>query len=65
MAEQIKTRLSAAEFEALPESDFPTELIEGELVVRGVPTVNHQRVTGALYNRLTAQAPTAKSSSRP
>lgn len=57
MAEQTKTRLSAAEFEALPESRLPTELIEGELVVRGVPSVKHQRVTGALYRRLSALTP--------
>ncbi|MCC6613064.1 MAG: Uma2 family endonuclease [Anaerolineae bacterium] len=43
MAVQTSTRMTAAEFEALPESSFPTELIEGELVVRGVPIVNHQR----------------------
>jgi len=44
MAEQIKTTMTSAEFEALPESQKPTELIEGELVVRGAPTVKHQTV---------------------
>ena len=44
MAEQIKTIMTVEEFEALPESQFPTELIEGELVVRGAPTIRHQRI---------------------
>lgn len=43
MAVEITTRLTGAEFEALPESEYPTELLEGELVVRGVPKVDHQR----------------------
>ncbi len=42
MAEQIKTTMTAKEFEALPESENPTELIGGELVVRGAPTIKHQ-----------------------
>lgn len=44
MLDKTTTLMTAAEFEALPESQYPTELIEGELVVRGVPKVNHQRV---------------------
>lgn len=52
MTEQVRIRMSAAEFEALPEQSQPTELIEGELVVRGTPTLNHQRVAGNIYDRL-------------
>lgn len=44
MVDKIATLMTAAEFEALPESQYPTELIEGELVVRGIPKVNPQRV---------------------
>lgn len=44
MVDKTTTLMSAAEFEALPESQYPSELIEAELMVRGVPTVNHQRV---------------------
>lgn len=42
MAEQTRIMLTAEEFEALPESQNPTELIEGELVVRGTPKIIHQ-----------------------
>jgi Uma2 family endonuclease len=52
MLDKTKTLMTAAEFEALPESQYPTELIEGELVVRGVPKVNHQRVAGNIYHKL-------------
>lgn len=44
MAEQTKILITSEEFEALPESQHPTELIEGEIVVRGVPTIRHQTV---------------------
>ena len=57
MAVQTSIRMSAAEFEALPESSFPTELIEGELVVRGVPIINHQRVAGNTYQMLAKAVP--------
>lgn len=52
MLDKTTTIMSAAEFEALPESQYPTELIEGELVVRGIPKVNHQRVAGNIYLKL-------------
>lgn len=37
--------MTADEFEALPERNLPTELINGELVMRGAPSVNHQRLS--------------------
>jgi Uma2 family endonuclease len=43
MLAPVTSRMTSAEFEALPESNFPTELLEGELVIRGAPTVEHQR----------------------
>jgi Uma2 family endonuclease len=52
MLEKIRTLMSSAEFEALPESQYPSELIEGELMVRGVPKVNHQRVAFNIASRL-------------
>lgn len=57
MVEQIKTRMSAAAFEALPESDYPTELIDGALVVRGSPKVNHQRAVFRLAKLIEAHMP--------
>lgn len=52
-----KTRMSAAEFEALPESNLPTELIEGELVVRGTPKLIHQRIVGRIFRLLSSVVP--------
>lgn len=52
MAEQTRTQMTAEEFEALPESQKPTELIEGELMVRGVPTIRHQRVVRNIFKLL-------------
>ena len=40
-----RTRMTAEEFIALPERDLPTELIDGELVMRGSPTTKHQRMS--------------------
>jgi Uma2 family endonuclease len=57
MAEQTKIIITAEEFEALPESQLPTELIEGELVVRGVPTIQHQRVVRNIFKLLDSLVP--------
>ncbi len=57
MTQQTRVRMTAAEFEALPESNQPIELIGGVLVVRGVPTVNHQRVVLNTATRLRADVP--------
>lgn len=45
MAEAIRTRMTAAEFDQLPETNTPTELIEGELIVSPSPMPKHQRVS--------------------
>jgi len=45
MITQDKTRMSAAEFFDLPETNAPTELLEGELIVSPSPTLAHQRVS--------------------
>lgn len=44
--------MTAAQFEALPEQDVPVELIEGVLVVRGMPSIAHQRAAGMIYSYL-------------
>jgi len=51
MAEQIKTRMTAAEFLQLPETNQPTELINGELNVSPSPLVRHQ-LSSARFFRL-------------
>ncbi len=38
------TRLTAAEFLTLPESNLPTELLEGEVIMAPAPTLDHQDV---------------------
>lgn len=60
MAEQINTTMTAEEFEALPESQNPTELIEGELVVRGSPSVKHQDVVFNIAYFLRNKIPNGK-----
>jgi Uma2 family endonuclease len=52
-----KIRLTSSEFEALPESDFPTELLEGELFVRDIPNIGHQRVLLRIFDHLSSIAP--------
>ena len=42
-------RLTLAEFEALPESILPTELIDGELVMSPAPIALHQMVSGEIH----------------
>ena len=44
MIDQTKTRMTAAEFLALPETNQPTELIEGEMMMAPSPVPQHQDV---------------------
>ncbi len=44
MADLTQTRMTAAEFLALPESDVPMQLIDGEVVVSPTPIPFHQKL---------------------
>ena len=48
MIGQPKTKMTAAEFFARPESNEPTELIKGELIVSPAPVPMHQRCSRRL-----------------
>ena len=45
MAAQTKIHMNVAEYEALPDSRHPIQLIEGELVETEMPTPRHQRIS--------------------
>jgi Uma2 family endonuclease len=57
MAEQIKTRMTAAEFFALPETNLPTELLNGELIQMPSPVTLHQRLLLRTARKLEAIIP--------
>jgi Uma2 family endonuclease len=57
MGEQTRIRMSAEEFEALPEQEVPVELIEGELLVKGLPKIVQQRVALKLATMLQRSVP--------
>src|SRR5215213_9581965 len=44
MAEITKTRMTAAEFMKLQESNLPIELIDGEVIVSPTPKFRHQKL---------------------
>lgn len=48
MVEATQTRISAAEFAQLPETNIPTELIDGEVIVSPTPRNTHQKLVYGL-----------------
>jgi Uma2 family endonuclease len=44
-----KTQMSATEFFALPESNTPNELIDGELIIAPSPVPKHQSISAETY----------------
>lgn len=48
MVDQIKNQVSVTEYEALPESRHPIQLIEGELFEFPMPNSRHQRISRQL-----------------
>jgi Uma2 family endonuclease len=49
MAEAVRTKITAAEYARLPETNLPTELIDGEIISMPSPKMLHQEVLGNLY----------------
>ncbi len=47
MAQPALGRMSASEFAQLPESNLPTELLQGEMIVTPAPTDTHQQLVYA------------------
>lgn len=43
------TRMTSAEFLALPESNLPMELLNGEILMVPAPSISHQLVTGNTF----------------
>jgi len=52
MIDQTRTRMTAAEYLALPETNQPTELIDGELIVSPTPIPKHQQISHHTLNIL-------------
>lgn len=57
MVEQLATRMTAAEFLALPEEQHPIQLLEGKLIKMPPPIPNHQRVVRRLLVLLDSLIP--------
>jgi Uma2 family endonuclease len=56
MVDSVHTRITAREFYELPESNLPTELIDGELIMSPAPDDPHQKsalhTVGFLFNEV-------------
>lgn len=65
MAGLEKSRLRAAEFDQLPETNQPTELIQGELIVSPSPAPQHQRISRRLCRLLEDLIPNGEIFSAP
>ncbi len=48
MVDMIRTRMTAQEFMLLPETNLPTELLNGELFQMSSPIIIHQRISRRL-----------------
>lgn len=48
MADAAQTRIHAGEFLALPETNLPTELLHGEVIMSPAPELKHQEVVFSL-----------------
>lgn len=60
MVVPVHTRMTAAEFFDLPETNQPTELLDGELIVSPSPVPEHQFVSGDLYSLVKSLVPNGR-----
>lgn len=49
MATPERIRMTVEEFKQLPETNLPTELIDGEVIVSPTPVYRHQEIVGDTY----------------
>ncbi|MBL8134192.1 MAG: Uma2 family endonuclease [Anaerolineae bacterium] len=52
MVDTLTTQMTAAEFFDLPETNQPTQLIDGELIVAASPIPYHQKLSGRFFKGL-------------
>ncbi len=52
MSDVTQIQMQAQEFLALPESNLPAELIDGEVIMSPAPRDTHQKIVGLLYQQL-------------
>ncbi len=57
MVEQTRSRMTAAEFFELPETNLPMALIDGEVIMSPAPVPKHQSTSGDFYNFLRTNVP--------
>ena len=60
MTEIAQTRIKADQFLQLPETNVPTELIDGEVIMAPSPTVNHQRFVSRIERTIARLATTGE-----
>jgi Uma2 family endonuclease len=60
MADAIRARVYAREFLALPESNLPTELLHGEVIMSPAPELRHQELVFALAKLIEELAESGK-----
>jgi Uma2 family endonuclease len=53
MADFVKTRMTAKEYAAMPETNQPMELIYGELIILPTPKGIHQDISNLLAYKIT------------
>ncbi len=50
MAQTVQARITAAQYAHMPETNMPTELIDGEVIEMPSPKTDHQRISRRLFN---------------
>lgn len=56
MTDSVKTRMTAAEYLELPETNTPMQLIDGEVIVSPSPVPLYQHIVGRIFRLIAARA---------